>query len=40
MKHNEQEIKAMVKKAYSAATPDVLESVLSDCKKRKEESHP
>ena len=23
MKHNEQEIKAMVKKAYSAATPDV-----------------
>ena len=35
MKHNEQEIKAMVKKAYSAATPDVLESVLSDCKKLK-----
>ena len=35
MKHNDQEIKAMVKKAYSAATPDVLESVLSDCKKLK-----
>lgn len=35
MKHNEQEIKAMVKKAYTAATPDVLESVLSDCKNLK-----
>ena len=30
MKHNEQEIKAMVKKAYSAATPDVLESTAKN----------